>query len=74
MAPSIYGHEFIKTGVAMALFGGQVRTQGCTAADWSLFWMHAMRDYEQGSIALASIKQRISGAYCVGLICLCSGH
>jgi len=31
MAPSIYGHEFIKTGVAMALFGGQVggaRVQG----------------------------------------------
>jgi DNA replicative helicase MCM subunit Mcm2 (Cdc46/Mcm family) len=24
MAPSIYGHEFIKMGVAMALFGGQV--------------------------------------------------
>mmetsp|Transcript_21527 Transcript_21527/g.59641 ORF Transcript_21527/g.59641 Transcript_21527/m.59641 type:complete len:901 (+) Transcript_21527:61-2763(+) len=23
IAPSIYGHEFIKTGVAMALFGGQ---------------------------------------------------
>lgn len=25
MAPSIYGHEDIKTGVALALFGGEVR-------------------------------------------------
>lgn len=24
IAPSIYGHEFIKTGLAMALFGGMV--------------------------------------------------
>jgi DNA replication licensing factor MCM2 len=24
MAPAIYGHEFIKTGIAMALFGGVV--------------------------------------------------
>jgi hypothetical protein len=30
IAPSIYGHEFIKTGLAMALFGGMVsRVAGC---------------------------------------------
>ena len=28
IAPSIYGHDFIKRGIALALFGGQPKNPG----------------------------------------------